>query len=386
MRRFICLLLSICFCLTALPAFALEENPVLDEDLGKIFKNFKTVGAVLVVAKGDEIIYQRNYGYSYLLKKVRTDEKTHFRVASVTKMLSAIRVMQLVEEGLLDLDEDISTYLGYTVRNPYYPKSRVTLRNLMSHTSSLSVGGGYSTKRNPLRKLISTDRKQLGNFHDEAPGTEYRYSNFGAGIMGSLMEAVTGENLNDTVYEHVFKPLDIDAAYHPALLKDTESVSYIYARGGTKLMSSRKAVLEEDWDPSVNPEMHYRLTVGAIWITGRDLCRIGMLLRNGGELDGVRLLEEETVQAMMASQEGKGNVTIDSPYGLCINRIDNLLEDRMIYGHQGMSGDICSNLYWDPESSLVFALITNGCNNTMDDRICTISRRLFERIWEEYGE
>ena len=386
MRRLICLFLILTLCLAILPVHALEDNPELDEALGKIFKNYKTVGAVLVVAKGDEIIYQRNYGFSYLLKKVRVDDATHFRVASVTKMLSAIRVMQLVEEGLLDLDKDISEYLGYTVRNPYHPKSRLTLRNLMTHTSSLSLNGGYSNKRNTLRKLISTDRRQTGNFYDEAPGTVYRYSNFGAGIMGSLIEIATGENLNDTVYENVFEPLGIDAAYHAALLQDPDSVSYIYNRGGTKLVSARKAQLEADWDPEVNPEMHYRLTVGAIMITGRDLCRIGMLLRNGGELDGVRLLEEETVEEMKSSQEGKGNVTIDSPYGLCVNRVTSLLEDRMIYGHQGISGDICSNLYWDPQSSLVFALITNGCNNIMDDRICAISRRLFAEIWEVYGE
>ena len=111
-----------------------------------------------------------------------------------------------------------------------------------------------------------------------------------------------------------------------------------------------------------------------------------MLLLNGGELNGVRILKEETVQEMMSSQKGKGCVTIDSPYGLCINRIDNLLEDRMIYGHQGMSGDIVANLYFDPESSLVFAMVTNGCINKIDDHICAISRKVFAAVWDAYGE
>jgi CubicO group peptidase (beta-lactamase class C family) len=111
-----------------------------------------------------------------------------------------------------------------------------------------------------------------------------------------------------------------------------------------------------------------------------------MLLLNGGELNGVRLLKEETVREMMSSQKGKGCVTIDSPYGLCINRVDNLLDDRMIYGHQGMSGDICANLYFDPQSSLVFAMVTNGCNNKIDDHICAISRKLFAAVWDVYGD
>ena len=386
MRRLLAALLCMAIFLCSSGAMAMDENPELDEALGKIFKAYKTVGATLVVAKGDEILYERDYGYSYLLKKVRVDENTHFRIASVTKIVSAIGVMSLVEDGLLDLDTDISEYLGYDVRNPYYPKSRLTLRCLMTHTSSLSVSGGYSSVRNTLRKLISNDRRQTGNYHDEAPGTVYRYSNFGAGIMGSLMEAVTDQNLNDVMVQRVFAPLGIDAAYHAALLKDPESVSYIYNAGGSKLVTGRKASLEAEWETEPNPEKHYRLTVGSLWLTGQDLCRLGMLLRNGGELDGVRILQEETVQEMMSSQMGKGAVTIDSPYGLCVNRVDNLLPDRMIYGHQGMSGDICANLYWDPESSLVFAMITNGCNNKMDDHICAISRKLFAAIWDEYGD
>ena len=386
MRHIIAFILCFIMCVSTIGAYALEDNPELDEQLGSIFKAYKTVGATLVVAKNNEILYQRNYGFSYLLKKVRVDENTHFRIASVTKLLSAIGVMQLVEQGLLDLDTDISEYLGYDVRNPYFPQSRLTLRCLMTHTSSLSVNGGYSKIRNSLRSLISTDRRQTGNFHDEAPGTVYRYSNFGAGIMGSLVESVTQQNINDVIYTNVFEPLGIDAAYHASLLKDKDSVTYIYERGGKRLMASRKASLESKWDPSVNPEMHFRLTVGSIWITGQDLCRIGMLLLNGGELDGVRLLKEETVQEMMSSQKGKGAVTIDSPYGLCINRVNNLLEDRMLYGHQGMSGDICANLYYDPESTLVFAMVTNGCNNKMDDHICALSRKLFAAVWDEYGE
>lgn len=386
MRRVIALILCFFICFTAVPSLALDSNPELDAVLGDIFKSYKTVGATLVVAKNNEILYQRNYGYSYLVKRDLVDENTYFRIASVTKMISAIGVMQLVEQGLLDLDTDISEYLGYDVRNPYYPKSRLTLRSLMTHTSSLSVGGGYSKVRNTLRKLISTDKKQTGNFHDEAPGTVYRYSNFGAGIMGSLIEAVSQQNINDYMSEHVFQPLGIDAGYHATLVSNPEAVTYIYNRGGTRLITGRKASLKDDWDASVNPDKHYRITVGSLWVNGQDLCRLGMFLLNGGELNGVRILKEETVQEMMSSQKGKGCVTIDSPYGLCINRVNNLLDDRMIYGHQGMSGDICANLYFDPQSSLVFAMVTNGCNNKISDHICAISRKLFAAVWDVYGD
>ena len=384
-RRCICFLLCLLLSQAVFPAHALDNNPYLDEAIRKVFKNHQTIGGELIVAKNGQFVYEYDYGYSYVRQKEPVNDRTHFRIASVTKLLSAIRVMQLVEEGKLDLDRDLSEYYGYDIRNPYVPDSRLTLRNLMTHTASLKVSGGFTNTKATLRSLLSTDKKQSANYYNEAFGSVYRYSNFGAGIMGSLIELVTGENVNDDVSAHVFAPLGIDAAYHPSLLEDTDSVAYLYKRNGT-LQYSRRVLLSRDWDPSVNPELHYRTTVGSIWITARDLCRIGMLFLQGGELDGVRLLKEETVQEMMSSQKGKGNVVIDSPYGLCVNRVDNLIDGYLIYGHQGLSDDICANLYFEPKSQLVFAFVTNGCNNNLKDAICSISRSLFTEIWAIYGD
>ena len=98
------------------------------------------------------------------------------------------------------------------------------------------------------------------------------------------------------------------------------------------------------------------------------------------------MLQENTVQQMMADQKGQGYVTVSSPYGLCVSREDSLLEDRMVYGHQGMSDGVLCNLYWEPESQLVFALMTNGSKNNMNDHVAVLARRLFGLVWEEFGE
>lgn len=361
-----------------------SETAELDEMFGKIFKNYKVTGGELVVALDGEIVYQRNYGYAYTLyDKERVDDETYFKIASVTKMVTGIHVMQLVEQGKLDLDTDISEYLGYPVVNFYYPKVPITLRTLMSHTSSLSTKGGYSKESNTLGQLIAKSSKKKSNFKKRAPGSAYEYSNFGAGIMGSLIECVTGKNVNDSIRETLFEPLGIDASYAPTMLEKPEKISSIHnSKGQPKL--SRSKMLKNVWDDSVNPEKHYRITVGDLWIRGRDLCRLGMLLCNGGELDGVRILSEETVAEMMSSQMGKGVVTCDSPYGLCINRVDNLMEGKMVYGHQGMTEYVICNVYWDPETDFVFALVTNGADTRMNDHIGRISRKMFEAAWETF--
>ena len=389
MKRWLALICAVVLCLTGL-SLAEEaetgENAELDEMFGKIFKSYKVTGGELVVAKDGEIVYQRNYGYAYTLyDKERVDDETYFKIASVTKFVTGIHVMQLVEQGLLDLDTDISEYLGYPGVNFYYPKVPITLRTLMSHTSSLSTKGGYNKVSNTLSQLIAKSSKKKNNFMKRAPGSAYEYSNFGAGIMGSLIECVTGKNLNDSIRESLFEPLGIDASFAPTLLEKPEKISSIHnSKGQPKL--SRSKLLKNEWDPSVNPDKHYRITVGDLWLRGRDLCRLGMLMCNGGELDGVRILSEETVAEMMSSQLGKGVVTCDSPYGLCVNRVDNLMEDRMVFGHQGMTDYVICNVYWDPETDFVFAMVTNGADNRMNDHIGRLSRKMYEAAWKAFVE
>ena len=126
-----------------------------DTRLNTIMQNFKTSGAAVVVAKDGEIVYEYYYGYADKKAKEPITESTYFRLASVTKLVSAIRTMQLVEQGTLDLDQDISAYLGYDIRNPYHRKTPITLRMLMTHTSSLNPYGGYFDETRTLSSLIA---------------------------------------------------------------------------------------------------------------------------------------------------------------------------------------------------------------------------------------
>lgn len=387
MKRLFCLLVAGWMLFSC----AMAEENTLDAGMAKAFKQLKTTGATVYVAKNGKIVYEYHYGYADKKTGERVSEDTYFRLASVTKLVAGIHVMQLVEDGLLDLDASIGNYLGYEVKNLYYPDVPVTLRHLMSHTSSLSPYGGYSVSKRPLQQILDASLKRKGNWYRYAPGSKYDYSNFGAGIMGSLVECVTGKNINDSITETLFEPLGIDAALHPALVGEPEKIATQYNASGNTFKSRAKA-LASDWDAGVNPDMHFRITVGSVWMRGRDLCRLGMMMAQNGYMQisetgaGTRVLKQTTVQEMMADQKGHGYVTVSSPYGLCVNRVTNLLKDRMIYGHQGLSDGVLCNLYWDPQTQFVFVLISNGCNTNMNDRIGILSRRTFQLAWEEFGE
>ncbi len=360
---------------------AAAETEDVDAQAEKIFRAHKTTGGTVLVAKDGEIVYRMNYGFMNKKQQLPVDDHTHFRVASVTKMVSAMYVMQLVEQGLVDLDADVSDYLGFSMRNPHYKNTPITLRMLMTHTASVSRNSGVRGRT--LESLLGTKSASL--YLDAMPGHKYAYSNLGAGMMGSVIESVTGKNINDAVTEGIFRPLQMDAAYHPSLIQDQDSITNVYDDTGT-LKTAAQKLIEEAWDDSTDPAHHYNITVGSLWITGEDLLRLGMLMCNGGTLDGVRLLQEDTVAEMMADQQGKGGITAATPYGLCVNRNDTLIEDRMVYGHQGISGAIAANVYYEPESRFVFVLITNGCKNGMNNRVCAISRKMFTLMWENFGE
>ena len=388
MKKWVCLFLSFILLGTVIGSIGEEqEGSELDEAFGSIFKRYRTAGAALIIARDDEIVYQRNYGYSHRKNKILVDDNTYFLLASVSKFVTAIHAMQLVEKGLLNLDEDLSVYFGYEIRNPYFRKTPLTLRNLMTHTSTVKDTGSFNNSgRKGLKDILYTGRNRSSvNYFAQKPGSKYHYSNFGAGIIGSLIEAVTGKNLNDSITDDLFKPLGIDAAYSASLLQDPDDVTFLYSAGGETTFRARSKSLAKDWDPSVNPEKHFKISYGSLWIRARDLCTLVRMMCNGGTVDGVTILQPETVAEMMSDQNGKGNITAETPYGLNIQREESLVEGRIIYGHQGMIENILTNVYYDPESRFVFVLLTNGCSNKLDKRVAGITRKLFALAWETFG-
>lgn len=380
----LCLLLVLLLFAQAFAA-PLADIAAIDAQVDKYFKLSKTVGGALVIMRNGSIVYQRNYGYSNKSNKTPVTEDTYFRIASITKMVSAIGIMQLVEQGKLDLDRDISAYFGYEIVNPYYPKTPITLRQCMSHTTSLSQGGGYSFQSRTVHDLLAKEMHHWSNFTREKPGAIYEYSNFGAGLMGSMMEAAAGESINQYMREQVFRPLGIDAAYSASYLGKPEAVACLYRDG--KLFKAASKYLSEKYEDFPDPERHYRITVGDLFIRAADLAKLAALLCGDGSYGDVRLISKESARLMrMDQRELNASVTGKSPYGLCMNLVDNLMKDHLFFGHQGMSTGAMCNVYYDPQTQFVFVMLTNGCSLVRQDRIGVLPRRLFAYTYPLFAE
>ncbi len=383
-RRLAALLLS----LVLLPAAVSGEAPSEDE-VNRIFKKYKTVGGMVLAAKDGEIVFSYCYGMANKVSKESITPDTYFKLASVSKLVTAAAVMKLVETGQLDLDENIGHILGnpaYDAANPNYPKISLTSRMLMTHTATINDSkGAFSSGKSLSDNLNPKKNRRKSGFLQKKPGTFYQYSNYGAGIMGCILEAVTGKRLTDAARDLLFDPMGIDAAYDPHLLQNPDLIVSTYNPNGHGITRSYR--LKQPYRETINLDKDYMESYGGLWIRGEDLCRIGIMLSDLGAFGDTRILEEETVLEMFSSQQGKGGITVESPYGLNVERVTNLLGGKMLYGHQGMANGVLCNLYFDPETRFVFALLTNGCNvKDKSDHICSLARDMFSLMWSSFSE
>ena len=382
-RRFAALCLALM--LTALPVLAAAQDMSMDEQVDQVFCSMKSVGGAFVVAQHGEIVYERYYGVQYKKTNEPVTERSYFKCASVTKLVTGIGIMKMIDEGMLDPDEDISTYLGYTVRNPRYMNSPITLRHLMSHTAGMVENSSFSHKSSILSDMINIKKKASANFKRKVkPGSEYTYSNFGAGITGAVVEAVTGQDVSSFMRSFLFEPLGIDAAYFVGQLQEPDSICATYKKDGS-LYAAPSYMLRQEYLQEANPDLHYRTTIGSLHIRPRDLAKLGIALCGDGTVDGQQVLSENAIAMMRAEHsEGTDGITKDSPYSFFCIRQDSLLEGRRVYGHQGTDEGVVCNLYVEPESELVIVVMTNGCRSGRENGIMRISRRLAAIAEEAY--
>ena len=376
MKKFVLFSFILCLVLASLPAGAATASvDEIDSGVDMIFRKAKTVGGSVVIMKDGQLVYARDYGMRNLHKKLPVDENTYFKMGSVTKMAASLAMFQLIEDGTLDLDADISQVFGYEIANPHFPKTPLTLRQLLSHTSSVNETGGYSNLHSTVQGMLSKAANRPTNYRKVAPGSEYKYSNFGSGLVGSMVEQVSGQSVNRFVVERLFEPLGMDAALSASWLKSPEDIANVYKNGQLKRAASR--YIKEEYEDFASPETHYRTMVGSLFIRSRDLARLAVALCGDGSVDGVRLLSPDMVQLMREPQHTLGkSVTGESPYGLFLERNTRVLPGHTIYGHQGMLGGASNNVFFEPETGFVLVVTNNGSSQSRDHGIIILAQNM----------
>ncbi|MDO5021820.1 MAG: serine hydrolase domain-containing protein [Eubacteriales bacterium] len=383
MKKLFAILLCMALVMPLFFNVAAEEN--WDERFKQVLRKHSTVGGAVAIVKEGKVVYEYYYGRQGK-KDVPVNANTKFHTASVAKMVTAIGVMQLVEQGLIDLDKDLSTYFNFPVGNPRYKSTPVTLRQVMSHTSSINGDSSFGSKKHDLEWLLTPNRSTNKQWNNYAPGTQYQYANLNGGLLGSIIECLTNISADQYMKKHVFEPLEIEAAYNVSLIKDINTVSWLFKSNGDIIESAERTYKKSGYYKDTSDyKNHYYKTVGGLYISARDLARITYILCNDGTMDGVRILNKETVELMRINQGAVPNssVTTDkSSYGLNVDISVNDMTPVKWYGHQGVKEKFICNAYFCPELDASVVLLTNGCSKKKTNHVGNISRAVINTAYE----
>ena len=287
------------------------------------------VASVRIAFDRNGITSIQTEGYADKAAARRITANDPVRVASISKLVTTLGVMRLVEAGKLELDADVSRYLGFKLRNPAFPDVAISLRMLVSHRSSLTDTAGYwqTPLDGRLRDMLVDPRAWDG---EHAPGTFFRYTNLNFPVVAQVMERVTGERFDNLMQRLVLKPLGTDACFGWASCNEAAAVRAVvlYDTGGKPLMDDNHGhrpgcTVRPARDGSCDLSRYRPGDNGALFgpqgglrISGIDLARIGMMLLGDGTLalDGAKLLTPESVRAMATplwQYDGRNGLTFE---------------------------------------------------------------------------
>jgi len=247
---------------------------------------------------------------------------TKYRIASISKLVTAVGVWQLIEEGAIDPDADISRYLGFVLRNPHYPETPITVKMLLSHTSSVRDGGIAGSYNIPYGHPISeffTEGCPCYNPNcwapaGQAPGDYFAYCNMNYCLLGTIIERVSGQRFDRYMTRHIFAPMGLTCSYNVC-----EMSQEVQSQVGTLYRKLNKDGVQDPingiWTPQCDDfrngypcaeDSDYIIgtngslfgPMGSLRISVNELCRIMLLFCRKGSANGVSILRPETVERM----------------------------------------------------------------------------------------
>ena len=367
--------------LSALLGISLGAAAQADELPASVAVSFDRRDIQLVLAEGDADRTTR--------RPAGIDDPV--RIASISKLVTSLGVMRLVDAGKLELDRDVSDYLGWSLRNPAFPDSVITLRLLLSHQSSLTDGADYIVPLGETLRHRLADPRAWDNNH--APGSGwFAYTNLNFPVIAGVMERAGGERFDNLIQNQVLKPLKLDACFNwsGCSAKAVRRAVVLYRASGEVARDDLRGnkppcLVVPAADGSCNLAAYIPGENGALFsphgglrISMRGLAKIGQLLGRSGKgfLKPASYSELVGVQWRFNGHNGIGEDGAASGffcvYGLATQRIgtrgpncrDDLFDDGVIrIGHSGEAYGVRSGLWFDPVTGKGLAFFTSAVSD-----------------------
>ena len=405
----------------------------LDSALEKMIgdNGVKVPGLGVIIFKDGIEIYSKFLGRRIIGENEKSVTRhTKFRAASVSKMFTVFTIMQLVERGKISLDADVDEYLNFKLRNPHFPQKKITVRMLASHTSTLRDGKIYSIPPNVgIEEFFKVDGKFYeGGAHFGEEENFFTYSNLNYGILGTIIETVTGVRFDIYQRENILAQLETTADYVPANLSrsDFELLGAVYQKKNpagvwnefgdwyVKADDFKNIQPPHDTIFLQNPydenfQLSYSLknyragknaTVfspqGGLRISFEELAHTLEMFMNGGNFHGKKILDAESIAEMLTPQwiyDGKNGNTYGGSilnYGLGVYFIDGKTSSRVcknyeinLVGHTGVAFGMMSGLFFIPNTKTGFLYMMNGAAISENEDSRGYGKFSGNYIWEE---
>lgn len=350
-----------------------QAHALNTEDLSSFFDGLvpfalergDVAGGVISVVKDGKVIFARGYGFADLkTRQAPSPQDTLFRPGSTSKLFTWTAVMQLVEQGKLNLDADINQYLDFTI--PPRDGKPITLRNIMTHTP-----GFEDTARDLLP--ASTDSVNLENYLKShlpariyAPGTIVAYSNYGCGLAGYIVQRISGERFEDYVQKHIFDPLQMTHSSFeqplPARLASLLSKGY-------KSASDGKPHAFEPVDPS---------PAGALSSSATDMANFMIAQLQQGRFGDTRILQQVTAELMHSQQ----HTAAPGLGGFDLGFYQEDSHGQRIIGHAGDTEVFHSDLHLMLDANVGVFMSFNSAGNEGGAHV--IRKAVFQSFLDRY--
>lgn len=303
--------------------------------------NNSPAGTVAIIKDG-QLIFAKGYGFQNKEKNIPVDAATSlFRPGSISKLFTWVAVMQMVEQGKLDLDTDINTYLNNFKIEDTFDKP-VTLRDIMTHSAGFEDGAlGYLIIDDPDKVIPLADAMELYQpLRVNPPGAQTAYSNYATAVAGLIVSNVSGLSFNDYIKQNILDPLGMNNSSFeeplPKRLADNMTVSYSPENG---------KYIEKPFEIIANFG-----PAGSMSATATDMMKFAQAVINGGELNGQRILKESTLKEMLSRNFSHD----DRMMGMALGFYETEHNGIRVVGHGGDTSWFHSDLSIDLQDNLAF--------------------------------
>lgn len=331
------------------------QKTELDKVVDSEFNRLQMPGLACLAVKGDSIVYLGFRGSANRVKKIPFTNSTRMVIASTSKTVTLTALMQLYEKGLVNLDADINLYLPFQVRNPQFSETPITVRMLLTHTSSISDAGYMpslyylfdyvdypETLMSFEQNYLTTSGKNytINNFSKNKPGSVSDYSNVGAALIACLVEQVTKISFNEYCKINIFEPLGMKSTTWFFSETPQNEVAIPYADNNI-------------FDPSKPFFTYPTYPDGHLITTIDDLSKFMRAYIMNGKHNGFQMLNSQTVDTILH----KNKSMVAGNQGLIF--YEQEIKPFKVWGHNGGDPGVSTEMYFDREKRVGYIMFNN---------------------------